>query len=304
MTDAEIDALADGFKPVVIPNLVPFIEKDGEPIAFGLALARPQRGAARQSLGRDVPRLADDALEAQDEADHAGAHPPARRAAGVARQGDRLGALSLDLEQGRGGVGIGWGEAGWLLEDNTAIIQGLTKTGFTPVQDLPAARPPGHMRALVTGATGFVGGHLVDRLLARGDDGHRAGALARQGGRPRGARRPAGARRPRRPLGPGRSHRRRRTSSITSAALTGAVDEAEFLAANRDGTANVVHAARRATAGTTPRFVLVSSMAAGGPADARPPRTAPMATMPRSPCTAAASSPSEMVLRDEPTCRG
>ena len=25
------------------------------------------------------------------------------------------------------------------------------------------------MKALVTGATGFVGGHLVDRLLARGD---------------------------------------------------------------------------------------------------------------------------------------
>src|SRR5690606_9550076 len=27
---------------------------------------------------------------------------------------------------------MGWGEAGWLLEDNHAIIQGLAKAGFTP----------------------------------------------------------------------------------------------------------------------------------------------------------------------------
>ena len=38
MTDAEIDALADGFKPVVVPELVPFVMKDGKPIAFGLTL--------------------------------------------------------------------------------------------------------------------------------------------------------------------------------------------------------------------------------------------------------------------------
>jgi nucleoside-diphosphate-sugar epimerase len=45
------------------------------------------------------------------------------------------------------------------------------------------------------------------------------------------------------------------------AGLTAARDEAEFLRANRDGTANLLAAA----AGGAARFVLVSSMAAGGP---------------------------------------
>ena len=44
------------------------------------------------------------------------------------------------------------------------------------------------MKALVTGGTGFVGSHLIDRLLAARARGHGAGALARQGGGARGAR--------------------------------------------------------------------------------------------------------------------
>ena len=39
------------------------------------------------------------------------------------------------------------------------------------------------MKALVTGGTGFVGSHLIDRLLASGDDGDGAGALAGKGRR-------------------------------------------------------------------------------------------------------------------------
>ena len=38
MTDHEIDHLAEQFKPVVIPELVPFAEKDGQVIGFALAL--------------------------------------------------------------------------------------------------------------------------------------------------------------------------------------------------------------------------------------------------------------------------
>jgi nucleoside-diphosphate-sugar epimerase len=48
------------------------------------------------------------------------------------------------------------------------------------------------------------------------------------------------------------------------AALTGAVNEAEFLTANREGTANALNAAIAAP--RRPRVVYVSSMAAGGPA--------------------------------------
>ena len=117
------------------------------------------------------------------------------------------------------------------------------------------------MRVMLTGATGFVGSHLVDRLLARG---HEVTALVRS---PRRAA----------PLA-GRGVRlvegdladldaiARATAGQQVihhvAALTGAVDEAEFLATNRDGTARLLEAA---TAAGASRFVLVSSGAAGGP---------------------------------------
>jgi hypothetical protein len=38
MTDHEIDHLAKQFKPVVVPGLAPFLEKDGKPVGFALAL--------------------------------------------------------------------------------------------------------------------------------------------------------------------------------------------------------------------------------------------------------------------------
>lgn len=122
---------------------------------------------------------------------------------------------------------------------------------------------------LVTGATGFVGGHLVDRLLARGDavtalvrSPAKAAALAERGVR----------------LVRGDLADQRALAEATegaevihhAAALTGAVDEAEFLAANRDGTANLVAAAR--AHGGDPRVVLISSMAAGGPSRPGAPR--------------------------------
>ena len=38
MTEHEIDHLAEQFRPVVIPDIVPFAEKDGKVIGFGIAL--------------------------------------------------------------------------------------------------------------------------------------------------------------------------------------------------------------------------------------------------------------------------
>ncbi len=152
------------------------------------------------------------------------------------------------------------------------------------------------MKALVTGATGFVGGHVVDRLLARGDavtalvrTPSRATALAQAGVRL--------------VQGDLDSHDAMAEAAAGqdviyhAAALTGAVDEAEFLAANRDGTANLARAAQRE--GAAPRFVLVSSMAAGGPASRNVPRRAdgldaPVTMYGRSKLA------SEQVLRGEP----
>ena len=119
------------------------------------------------------------------------------------------------------------------------------------------------MRVFLTGATGFVGGHLVDQLLA---GGHTIAALVRSPAKAaslkeRGVTLIQGDLQHHAALREGAAQA---DVVIHVAALTGAVDEAEFLAANRDGTANVLGAA--ASAPTRPRVVYVSSMAVGGPA--------------------------------------
>jgi nucleoside-diphosphate-sugar epimerase len=118
------------------------------------------------------------------------------------------------------------------------------------------------MKALVTGATGFIGSHLAEALRRRG---YEVTALARS---PEKAQALAG-------LGvtviPGDLHdpvalNRAVHGQDVVYHVAGAVaarDEAEFLRANRDGTRNLVAAAER---GGRPRFVLVSSLAAAGPA--------------------------------------
>jgi dihydroflavonol-4-reductase len=117
------------------------------------------------------------------------------------------------------------------------------------------------MRALVTGATGFVGSHLVDALqrhgatitaLARSPD--KAASLTSRGVR----------------VVAGHLHDENALLQAAKdqdvvyhvAGVVAARNEAEFLRANRDGTRNVVAATELAG---TQRLVLVSSLAAGGP---------------------------------------
>lgn len=118
------------------------------------------------------------------------------------------------------------------------------------------------MKAFVTGATGFVGGHLVNALRARGDS---VIALAR---------RPALAEK----LGWGKDVRVVKGDLAAETALRegcagvdvvyhvagmiSARTAEEYMVCNRDGTANVLEAARDGGAG---RFVLVSSLAVAGP---------------------------------------
>jgi 2-alkyl-3-oxoalkanoate reductase len=117
------------------------------------------------------------------------------------------------------------------------------------------------MKVLVTGATGFVGSHLVEALRRRGDDvtilarsAQKATALAPLGvevmlgdlnDRPALERAVQG-----------------RDVVYHVAGVVAARSEADFMATNRDGTRHLTDAARGAGG---PRLVLVSSMAAAGP---------------------------------------
>jgi nucleoside-diphosphate-sugar epimerase len=135
------------------------------------------------------------------------------------------------------------------------------------------------MKALVTGATGFVGSHLAEALRRRGDEvtalvrsPKKAEALA-----PLGVRAVAGDL-----DDPGSLARAVEGQEVVFhvAGLVAARSEAEFMRCNRDGTARLVAAAAGAGAS---RLVLVSSMAAGGPAQAGKPLTG---TEPARPVTA------------------
>jgi nucleoside-diphosphate-sugar epimerase len=118
------------------------------------------------------------------------------------------------------------------------------------------------MKALVTGATGFVGSHLVEALRRVGIE---VTALARSPTkaamlREQGVRVESGD------LHDYASLERAATDQDVVYHVAGVVaarSEAEFLSANEGGTKNVVAAAERRG---NPRFVLVSSLAAGGPA--------------------------------------
>jgi nucleoside-diphosphate-sugar epimerase len=120
------------------------------------------------------------------------------------------------------------------------------------------------VKAFVTGATGFVGAHLVRALLARGD---RVTCLVRSPAKAQAQRWPPEVRLVRGDLDDA-------TALATGCADTDVVfhlagrisarNLAEFLAANRDGTARLIQAA---AAQPPQRFVYVSSLAVGGPAE-------------------------------------
>jgi len=130
MTDHEIDHLAKQFKPVVVPDLAPFLEKDGKPVGFALAMPdlnvvfRSNRSgrmlpAALQVLWqlkrKKIPRLRIMLLGILPE--YRGRGFDAILYHWIWTKGDRH--------------SIWWGEAGWILEDNAAMNAGLVKMGFT-----------------------------------------------------------------------------------------------------------------------------------------------------------------------------
>jgi nucleoside-diphosphate-sugar epimerase len=118
------------------------------------------------------------------------------------------------------------------------------------------------MKALVTGAAGFIGGLLVEELVRKG---HTVTALTRDPARTRDLE-PLGVRIVTGDLstGAGLDEALRDQEVVFHVAgLIKARHESEFARANVEGVRRIVQAAERAR---TPRFVHVSSMAAAGPA--------------------------------------
>ncbi len=129
MTDHEIDHLAEQFKPVVIPEMVPMAEKDGKVIGFGIALPDLNVIFRTNRQGRLFPMIIRLlwALKMRK----------IRRARilllGIAPEyrGKGIDAMLYHWIWTRSGERkIYWGEAGWILEDNPAMNAGLEKMTF------------------------------------------------------------------------------------------------------------------------------------------------------------------------------
>ncbi len=130
MTDHEIDHLAKQFKPVVVPELAPFLEKDGKVVGFALALPDLNVVFRKNRNGGMFPAVIKLLWALKT------------------RKIRRLRILLLGIIPEHRGKGLDailyhwiwttgakfriyWGEAGWILEDNSAMNAGLVKMGFT-----------------------------------------------------------------------------------------------------------------------------------------------------------------------------
>jgi GNAT superfamily N-acetyltransferase len=129
MTDREIDHLAVQLKQIVVPELVLFAERDGEAIGFAVSLPDLNVALRKNPSGRLFPGILKVLWAARRihrlRVALLGAVPEWRGKGVDALLYKRVWEEAMRL-------GYNWGEAGWILEDNHAMINGLTRMGFTP----------------------------------------------------------------------------------------------------------------------------------------------------------------------------
>jgi GNAT superfamily N-acetyltransferase len=129
LTDAEIDHLAKQLKPVVVPELVCFAEREGRVIGFAVALPDLNVALKHNPSGRLVPGILKVLWHS-------------RRISrirvlllGVLKEYRSAGVDALMYhriwEQGTK-KGYYWAEAGWILEDNLPMVNAALHLGFRP----------------------------------------------------------------------------------------------------------------------------------------------------------------------------
>ncbi len=127
LTDREIALLAKQLKPIVVPELVVFAEREGEPIGFAAAIPDLNVALRANPSGRLFPGIL--------------------KVLWASRRIHRLRVLLLGVLDDWHGKGVDallyrqiwergwrkgfrWAEAGWILEDNQPMINGLERLGF------------------------------------------------------------------------------------------------------------------------------------------------------------------------------
>ncbi len=129
MTEAEVAHGAGEFKPVVIPDLMPFAMKDGREVAFALAVPNVNEVLIKNRSGALFPAAPKLVWSLKRRKLRSlrifllGVLPELR-GKGI----DAM--LYLWIWAKAAKHGIGGGEAGWILEDNPAMKAGLEKMGF------------------------------------------------------------------------------------------------------------------------------------------------------------------------------
>lgn len=129
MTEREISHLAEQFKPVVVPDLVPFVEKDGTVIAFGIVIPDLNEVLRSNRSGRMFPAALKLLWKIRRRKFSRvrilllGVHPEF--------QGNGIDAMLYNHIWRHGhAMNIHWGEAGWILEDNPPMNKAMEKIGF------------------------------------------------------------------------------------------------------------------------------------------------------------------------------
>ncbi len=129
MTQRELEHLAQQFRPVVNPEIIPIAEIDGRPIGFGLAIPDLNEVLIHNRSGRLFPA----ALELLWKLKRRRIRRVRITLLGVIPEyrGKGIDAMLYHWVWTRSVAdGMPWAEASWILEDNPAMILGLEKMGF------------------------------------------------------------------------------------------------------------------------------------------------------------------------------